>query len=962
MTTTFDRAPESDGRIADSSGPGTRDGLAPMALARISGLPVGVLDDLREERSGAWVRSVLMLEVSVDALATAVSDALHPMIGDNPDQDQRRFLINLRRRIFKGRELADPVADVARVGALDAGTGRLVEQWQLAHRALAEAVTRGTEVVEDDVEASRAALQRLVQRPELRAGLLVASPPLSAQLDGYLALPTATQQNAKTDKKRRKFERSLLSYVGRTVVKPSPFGTFTPVQLATFDQDGAGTDGYPAPMRPDSRIRLNVAVLNRICRLILESPVKRADLPLAATAGWARDEDRIRYVRRWIEDGNEQQAVTFDAVTDKLFFLRNSQAIDELLELLGGADPAPTFAAVATWLAVRHDADPADSEAYLAALLRVGLIEVPGLQTPVHAPDPVAALAGLLGALVIRGPGGVSHPVGWAVEIGDRLSAAGRRLDDYHRADVPGRSAILADVRGQIAEIFAALGDTSADSIPQTLIYEDTVAGEHPIVLDADVWDRDVLQPLREVEPVLQAWDVTAAQRLTFDAYFVARFGEGGRADDLLELLHDFMEDFFEQYQTMAGQRKDFAEDGGYQPEINWLGSADLERLDDARRTVVAAMTTAYDGHELDEEITLPTSAVDRIREQTDRLPGGGEPRSHLVQLARREGQAPLIVLNQAYGGLHFPFSRFAHAFDGRGAAQVDLAATLRERARAAAADGVVHAEITGGPVTSNLNLHESLTDYEIVCPGEQSSAPPQRQLHLDDLYAVHLPQERRVALRSRRLGAEVVPTYLGYLIPLALPEIPRSMLLFAQTSMSQFDPWAGQPEAPIRDGVGYRPRVTCGQVVLRRRSWAVAAGDLPAGQHAGQHSGQGAGNADRLLAWQRWRVRHGMPERVFVKTQVASGFRGAGSSKPMYVDFGSVLCLQALEGVIEAEALVLITEMLPALGDAPARSEEGDHVVELAIEHRPTGTPRRQHPQHPQHPQGTETTERNPS
>ena len=944
MTATYD----ADLAARDLLRQTARPGLAPMALARIGGLPVDVLAELRDDTATAWATSVLALEMSVSALATGLSDALHPLVGDNVDQDQRRFLVNLRRRVFRGQPLADAPHDIAVVAALHPGTGRLLEQWHLAERALVARVALGPGVVAADVAASRLALQRLCDRPELRAGVLVASPPLSAQLGGFLRTPPD-----KVDKKRRKLERSVMSYVGRTVVKPSPFGTFTPVQVASFEPTGAGTDGFPVSLETQSQVRLNVAVLNRICRLVLDDTTKRADLPVVATAGWARDDDRIRYVRRWIEGGEEQQAVTFDAVTDKLFFLRHGDALDELLQLLGDAEPPPTFGTVAAWLAVRHDADLEESEAYLAALLRLGLVEVPGLQVPVHADDPVAALARVFRGLVTLAEGGSVRPVSWAVAVGDRLDDVRVRLADYPAADVPTRAVVLAEVRAMVAEVFAALGDESPDAVPQTLVYEDAVAGTSPIVLDEAAWERDVLAPLRAVDPLLRAWDVTLAQRLTFQAYFVARFGHGGRAEDLLELLHDFGEDFFEQYQTISGQRKAFTDDGRYEPEVNWLKSAEVDRLDTARVVLTDALRAAYAGQEHAEELQIAPDVVSAVAAHTDALPFGQEPRSHLVQLVAQPGGPPRVVLNQGYGGLHFPFSRFAYAFDGDaqsdGGGDGDLTARLRARARDAAAPGVVHAEVTGGPVTSNLNLHDRLTDLEIVCPGEQSSVPPAQQVHLDDLYAVHLPDEGRVALRSRRLEVEVVPTYLGYLIPLALPEIPRSLLLFAQTSMAQFDPWGGLPDAPVQDGVGYRPRVTCGGVVLRRRCWAVGAGDLP----VGPHTAAPAGDSERLLTWQRWRTSHGLPGQVFVKTQVASGFRGAGSSKPMYVDFASVLSLHALEGVLETDALVLLTEVLPDLDDAPGRSDAGRHVVELAIEHQP-----RPHV-HPQTPPATTRPER---
>lgn len=191
-------------------------------------------------------------------------------------------------------------------------------------------------------------------------------------------------------------------------------------------------------------------------------------------------------------------------------------------------------------------------------------------------------------------------------------------------------------------------------------------------------------------------------------------------------------------------------------------------------------------------------------------LPGFA-PRCHHLQPARDPGTGErLTVLNRSYGGLSFPFSRFTHVYEG-GEDGPGLAEGLRATAAEVTPPGAVFAEVTGGPVTTNLNLHGRLTDYEIVCPGESGSLPEDRRLHLDDLYAEHVPDTGRVVLRSHRLGREVIPVYLGYLVPLALPAIPRTLLLLSPSSMSPLDVWAGVPEGAAHGGVRTRPRVVHG-------------------------------------------------------------------------------------------------------------------------------------------------------
>ena len=254
------------------------------------------------------------------------------------------------------------------------------------------------------------------------------------------------------------------------------------------------------------------------------------------------------------------------------------------------------------------------------------------------------------------------------------------------------------------------------------------------------------------------------------------------------------------------------------------------------------------------------------------------------------------------------------------------LSDRLRETARARTPEGAVLAEVTGGAVTSNLNLHGRLTDYEIVCPGETSTVPEENRIHLDDLSVEHDEREDRLLLRSRRLGREVVPVYLGYLVPLALPEISRTLLLLSPTSMSRLDVWGGVPEAEPRGGVTARPRVRHGSVVLSRRSWTVSAASLPDRQQPG--------TAEHLwfLAWQRWRREHDLPGQVFAT--VSSGPRGAVGAKPQYLDFDSSLSLTAFEALLRSpEDRIVLREMLPSRDGLPVRSERGAHVAELAVE-----------------------------
>ncbi|MFE2138098.1 lantibiotic dehydratase, partial [Streptomyces sp. NPDC059466] len=766
---------------------------------------------------------------------------------------------------------------------------------------------------------TRGALRELALDDRLRQGLLLASPTLEERLDAFAAAPADPAQVP--GKRTRKMERSLLSYVYRTACKTSPFSTLTGVALGGFETPAE--DGTPATTRVGDdwtgHCRLNVVVLTRLAELVAADPRRRADLPVALASGWKLDDDRIRYVQRAVTAGDDSAPVSFDAAQDRLLFLRRRGTLDAMLALLRDHDGALRHSDLARWLTTTTDADEEAAGHYLTALLDLGMLQLPTLSLAVHDPDPTAAVQRSLRAL--------ERP--WADQLATRLDGPADVLARYPAADVPGRRTLLRKLRADLLALQADLG-AERPVLPQTLVYEDVSAGTTTAGLSE--WTALAARPLRSVGRVLPAFDVALPQRLTLKGFFLARFGRGGRCEDLLRLVHDFHEDIFRQYLQFTATKDDRLPDGSHAPEENWLGMPEIAAVDRARAALTARMRTSW--AELDpdaEEFVLDDDAVNEVAEALGSAAPGFQPHSHFLQLARRDGD-PLVVLNDSFGGLCFPFTRFTHCFDGTDEV-TGLTDALRGELRGLLPPGAVFAEITAGAATTNLNLHGRLTDYEIVCPGEHSTAPEEARLHLDDLHAVHDPDTDRLVLRSRRLDREVVPLYLGYLVPMVLPEIPRTLLLFSPTARSVPDVWRGVPAGPETAGVTRRPRVRHHSLVLQRRSWTAADGSLPS-----RAPDDTVG--EWYLAWHRWRVRHGLPAQVFatVHEETAGGSGGwFGGSKPQYVDFESPLSLTALEGLLAGrQARTVFEEMLPGESELHVTSPRGRHVAELAVEMLP--------------------------
>ncbi|QXQ97331.1 lantibiotic dehydratase [Streptomyces sp. WY228] len=894
---------------ANTVGPTDSADGRPAFMLRVAGLPVDDVQTLRCPDSRRWADEVLDTTEQLALLAEKVADQLHGLIGGSDDEPLRRVLLKLRRDVFNNR-LPDPVAAeraLARVRDLDPAAARALADWLTGRRALDERRSAGAGLLAAETGRSRTELARIAGHERLRKGLLLASPTLDAQLDGYRR-KTDRDAGARPDRKQRKIERSLLSYVYRTACKTSPFSTFTGVAPGVF----GGSDGLRVRVGEEWRtqVRLNVVALGRLADAVIADPVRRADLPLALASGWGRDDDRVRYVRRWVTTGDEDAAVTFDAVKDRLFFLRRSGTLERLLGLFEERGTL-RYGELAAWLEQDRGAAREECEQYLGALLDVGMVQVPCLRTEVHDTDPLRAFQDALR--------GLDRP--WADRLADRLEEPAERAARFADAGPDERRALLESVRAGLRAVQEEELGAERAKVPQTLLYEDAAAGSG-VGLDPDAWRELAAGPLAAVERVLPAFDLTLPQRITFQGFFLARYGHGGRCDDLLKLVHDFHEDFFDQYMTFSAGRTPYDADGAYVPEVNWLGLAKLRALDTARRTFTDRMAALWRTAEAAEpgaaEVRVDEDFLDAISGELDGIAPEFAPMSHHVQIADRPGD-PLVVLNRSYGGVSFSFTRFTQLFDG-------LDEQLLADTDALVPEGAVLAEVTGGPVTSNLNLHGRLTPYEIVCPGERGTLEPEFRIALDDLYLVHDPEADRLVLRSVRLDREVIPVYLGYLVPLALPELPRTLLLLSPTSMAPLNVWAGVPEGEPRGGVTGRPRVRHGSLVLSRRSWSAPATVLPLHRPGAPEDGW-------FLDWHAFRRTHALPDRVFA-TVSDTGARGATGAKPQYLDFDSPLSLSAFEALIKSpDARVVFREMLPDEDALSTVSGHGRHVAELAVE-----------------------------
>lgn len=889
-------------------------------LLRVAGLPARTAVRLRFPEAVRWAEELLALDEELDLRRAAVGDALSAAIANNPDEGLRRGLLELRRDVFNSRlprdvpltrRLAAGLGTEARHATLDWLDVRIRRE---GHRDTGDAI------LADELHTRREYLREVVRDPRLRHGLLLASPSLDRYVPTYLEAPPAPLA-----KRARRIERSLLEYVFRTTCKTSPFSSLTTVALGHFDEKASwalaaqGLEGAPR-----SHVRINVAALARIADAVLRDPAKRADLPVWVTTGVTADSDRIRYIRRVRSAGDDASAVSFDSLQEDLFYLQRGTVLTEVLALLE-EQPHLRIGELAAHL---HAADPlhrdpVEVDTYLWHLLRLGLLTVPLLGVDIHSRDPLRTFRD--GIAQVRRP--------WADGLAERLDAVSNHISAYPEGDLETRRRLLGVIREELLRSQRDLGAVDA-ATPQTVVYEDVCLPHAQVTAELETWQQGLLPDLQQLSRILPLFDVMLPHRLALKGFFLARYGRGGRCDDVLAFVREFQRDFHDQFARTTSRQRTFRDDGEFVPLDNWLRLPEIDALNAARTVLVQRMRLAYADLPADAtELVLDDAFIEAVAAALPRTGNLIEPRSFFLQVAD-DGGHPLGVLNRSYSGLTFLFSRFAHCFQDAGSVEQGIVADLRAALQEVQPPGTVFAELTGGYDTTNLNLHPAVTDHELVCPGETSSRPSTAQLPVDDLAIVHDEEGDRLVLRADRLDADVIPVYLGFLLPMALPEVQRTLLLFSYSNAAPLDFWGGTDRPLQGNTIGGHPRLRYRNLVLVRRMWKMHPDYLPA-------RGDAAGEAGWFFAWQRWRQHNGLPRRVFATIDTAPLGEQAGGDKargqpikPQYVDFDSYFSLLLLEASVRgAQRRVVMFEMLPDVDQLWLRSKDGDYVAEQTVE-----------------------------
>lgn len=895
--------------------------VTPQFLLRVGGLPIDALDALQFSRTVERIEQILSCEKALAEQKDALIDALYAEVSIHKEnRDLRRKLINLKRDIFN-QKVPDELDELRNLaGLLSAPTSELLLAWLDVwehHQALFADAPR---IFTQEMDRKRTALKAMIDTPDFRRGIALASPVLAREVDAYLK---ASNQHLKRN--ARTVERSLTEYLLRTTCKTSPFSTFTAVAVGSFvspAEANAPDITYQADsMEQHSTTSLNVAVLYKLSDALLHSTIVREQLFVRLTPGWQIQDGYIRYARRiGLDTGEDNGPLALRSVHEDMLYLPLGRLLAALLAALDHGQTLRLKELSEILCAIPEYAN-ADEEIdhYLDRLLQLGLLVVPDLQLDLQHEHLLASYCQGLRQLKLAETDAIA----------ENLQQIETLVEAYATAAHTQRQILMNEVEQLVSNCFALLGNTEV-AVPSTLIYEDTILTPTQLVANKSAW-QNLLSQMGELQPILPVFDLNLEKKIVTQGYFRARYGEGHRHDDFLAFIDDFRQNFFEQYRQ--GSRASF----GQGSRANHFHQAELERLHQVQQAVTDYMCQLTARQTQNTEVVLDEDFIQTLLPYVPEYMPTLASSAFFAQFVR-EGGEPLVVINHIYSGFTQQFSRFAHLFREENGEQV--LPLLKANLQRITPPGAVFAELKGGYDATNLNIHLPVTAYELVCPGEKSSRPPDEQIPLEDLVIV---DDGYLHLYSKRLEKEVIPLYLGFLLPMMLPEIHQVILAFSHASLCALDLWKGvkarEDDRPI-----FYPRLCYKNLVLQRAHWELPATLLPQ-----RESGQD--DFTFFVRLNRWRKAQGLPRRLFVSPEQIFGEAKAQSQseqpakendasqqmrdyKPFYLDFENFFTVTLLESLARTSTQTLVfTEMLPEQSQLWLKQQQHAYVSEFVLE-----------------------------
>jgi len=871
--------------------------LFPHILFRVAGSSLDILDPLEIRRYESLLERLESAEEEHRLTAMELSGVIHDLIPEAGDAKAQNQLLELKRQVFNQRY--QKIARFLNTGeAAPAALRKHIQFFLSQSEGLSMLRKQWSDNYTDELARIRRHFRGIITEESFLKGLSFSSDVLLTNLAGFLQRDPKAYRNREAD-----LELSLMKYVSRMAAKTSPFSTFTHICsgfLGTGGPPGAGSWVNAASSFRGEAVRSTIRLNNHIFRslkvLCENHSGLLAHLPVRLNPTLHVKDGRFFFL------GSRYNKETFRRID------RNA-VLDWLVDYLSDVDNDRVFPLLAGALAQETDGPIGPAEQYLLQLKQLGLVE---FEYSVSGTD-----TGWDRSFVVW-LSGLPNRCTAVDEMIDVLNFMREVADKLTRCPSAERVPLMTEAHVRLSKFYNKM--TSAivaqgRSLPErdmffplkagALFYEDT-SKETGIVCREDTL-REFTGRLTGLLDRAYIPDKQNDEKRRMTLYFGMKYGPDAVVD-LLQFYEDYYRDvrkkeesveasiydqkFAELAEVLSVQRKSWQEmllgelgDVGFEQEVVDISPAMLDRVN-AR---------------------FPAPVID----------GQAVSGSAFIQFYTGDGAEPMGVVNGLFPGNGKLFSRFLHLFDG------GLTEELRAWNRGDRGD-FLHLENTDA-CYHNSNLHPSLFDHELSGPDSNTNLPARQHVPVSDLSVRQLEGARFISLVQKSTGKRC------YLYDLGLLGLDfRSQMFQLLNDFSRQENFnLSSIVSPILhrhyemgrrfgrlNGFLAFPRIVYDKsIVLKRRTWSIAAGHLPVRD-------QGESDADYFRKVDRWRKVLRLPDEVFVfvtpdrmkaPDTSRNGDGRDDNYKPQYISFRDPLLVNVWEKAIrKVDTHIRVEEMLP--------------------------------------------------
>lgn len=883
---------------------------APPVIVRIAGLSGGVL---RAFSSPACLEKLAAHQALDRQLALARRRMVAILEAAVPESEPkaRRFLLRVKRDCYNGRALAaeQAGADWASLAPLTEG---LADEILSLEARVAGSLLDLERLYSEELDRERRHLIEVAQDERFLRGVALASSELVRRTRALPRIPLAS-----FGRREARAEQSLLRYVTRAAAKLSPYSTLTAIGLGTV-REGATRPAFQfvgCEWTELSLVRAQRFVLDRCLELLLLYPPVRGECQICLNDTLEELEPgRYRFLR-----ASHQE---FDAERQEFRF---APASEVRVGLAGSLVPA-VKAALSTGpirfeILIRRlaeEASPAE-EGDSSSRVRAALDRLIGLGLLILRP-PLATHEAYLEHRLLQFLRTI--PLDPALKSVASALEALLEVESGYLAALRSEEAVRS-LEGAlaclIARVEALAGLPISDRpIEEHVAYEDVFFA----VQGADEGEGEILQVAGGVvDEIMQTGELVSR--------FASLYNLRHELIHLIEALWierwprrreiPFLE-FFREIRALWEAFIRFDLDpsrSSLSGSFNPLGITEVDSLNALRNSILEEAQRAMEECPSGKLISLV-----RLRRLVEEIPPRYGPIcgcSVFVQPATDDGR--LWVLNRLFEGTGRYFSRYC----------ASMPEPMRSRFIGHLAPRS-EMKLDGEPVElldlvfsyggmTNMRLPQTRKALEV--PGERSALSPDQVIHLRDL-SVRADLQKGIFWLEESNGRRLLPVHMSSLNHVLVPSIFRLLAVFGPFEVRQIFP---RPRPRAVDGASVSDRVTCGQLVIRRKRWEIGRESINIDTSCGSE-------AEAYRRVQEWRSVKGLPVQLFFYEQMHQEGDSVESFKPQYLDLSSPSMVSLfLHALRKSTSRLIFEEALPSFAAFPVDPDGMRRGIEIQID-----------------------------